>query len=120
MPVITLKSGEVFEVPAGKRLVLALEDAGVDILHRCGGHARCTTCRVVFLDGEPERMTEAERERLEQRGLLGQARLSCQITCEGDMHLEVVQRLSTSDLEDAGPRPDDAITPLPVWVSARS
>ena len=34
------------EAPAGKKLVLALEDAGIDILHRCGGNARCTTCRV--------------------------------------------------------------------------
>jgi photosystem II stability/assembly factor-like uncharacterized protein len=30
-----------------KRLVNAIEkDAGVDILHACGGNARCTTCRV--------------------------------------------------------------------------
>ena len=28
----------------GRRLVLCIEDAGVDILHRCGGNARCTTC----------------------------------------------------------------------------
>ena len=35
-----------------KRLVLALEqDAGVDQLHACGGNARCTTCRVEFIDG---------------------------------------------------------------------
>ena len=30
------------EAPAGKKLVLTLEDAGIDILHRCGGNARCT------------------------------------------------------------------------------
>jgi ferredoxin len=34
------------EAPAGKKLVLAIEDAGIDILHRCGGNARCTTSRV--------------------------------------------------------------------------
>ena len=46
------------EVPDGKRLVLAIEqDAGVDVLHACGGNARCTTCRVEFIDGEPQRMT---------------------------------------------------------------
>jgi len=116
MPTITLKSGEVINAPSGKRLVLALKDAGVDILHRCGGHARCTTCRVAFLSGEPPRMTEAERERLEQRGLLGQVRLACQIVCDADMRLEVLQRLSTSDLEDAGPRPADQITPVPTWI----
>ena len=36
---------KTFEVEEGRRLVLALEDAGIDILHRCGGNARCTTCR---------------------------------------------------------------------------
>ena len=41
------------EAPDGKKLVLVLEDAGIDILHRCGGNARCTTCRVEILEGDP-------------------------------------------------------------------
>src|SRR5688572_32578314 len=52
------------EAPAGKKLVLTLEDAGIDILHRCGGNARCTTCRVEVLEGEPGEMGELERNRL--------------------------------------------------------
>ncbi|HYO88405.1 MAG TPA: 2Fe-2S iron-sulfur cluster-binding protein [Candidatus Limnocylindrales bacterium] len=118
MPTITLRDGTRIEAPAGKRLVLALEDGGVDILHRCGGFARCTTCRVEFLDGEPERMTAAEHDRLQARELLGLARLSCQITCENDMRLQVLQTVSTTDLEDPGPRPEDQITPPPVWDKA--
>lgn len=116
MPTITLKSGEVINAEENRRLVLALEDGGIDILHRCGGNAQCTTCRVVFSEGEPDRMTEAERERLIARDLLGTARLSCQILCAHDMRLEVVNRLSTSDLDDAGPRPADHITPDPIWT----
>jgi len=50
--------------PQSKKLVLALEDAGIDILHRCGGNARCTTCRVEILEGQPEEMAEIERNRL--------------------------------------------------------
>ena len=50
--------------PDGQRLVLAIMDAGVDILHRCGGNARCTTCRVQILDGNPGPMTDAERDKL--------------------------------------------------------
>ena len=46
------------EAPEGKKLVLTLEDAGIDILHRCGGNARCTTCRVEILDGDPGEMGE--------------------------------------------------------------
>ena len=79
MPMLTVEGIGQFEVPAGKRLVLALEqDAGVDQLHACGGNARCTTCRVKFVDGEPDRMTVAERDVLAARGLSG-VRLSCQI-----------------------------------------
>src|SRR6187401_1870730 len=70
MPKLTVDGLGQFEVPQGKRLVLALEqDAGVDQLHACGGNARCTTCRVEFVQGEPDRMSVAERDVLKARGL---------------------------------------------------
>ena len=105
------------EPPAGKKLVLALEDAGIDILHRCGGNARCTTCRVEFIAGEPRQMTEAEKAVLTARGLIGQPglRLSCQILCEHDMEVRATSRLSGSGRPDPGKRPADEITPPPVW-----
>ena len=69
MPKLTVDGYGTFEVLAGKRLVLAVEqDAGVDILHACGGNARCTTCRVEFLSGEPSAMTEAEKHAISHRG----------------------------------------------------
>ena len=44
MPKLTVEGFNAVEVEDGKRLVLAIEqDAGVDILHACGGNARCTT-----------------------------------------------------------------------------
>ena len=117
MPVITLSDGTMIEAENNKRLVLAIEDGGIDILHQCGGNARCTTCRVHFIDGEPQRMTAAERHRLESRGLLGEVRLSCQILCFHDMRVEVINRVSTGVLGDAGPRPADQVTPIPSWIS---
>ena len=60
MPRLTVEGTPTVDVAEGTRLVLAIEkDAGVDILHACGGNARCTTCRVEFLEGEPTRMTVA-------------------------------------------------------------
>lgn len=118
MPRIEAAGFEPFEVPRGTRLVRALEDNGVDILHRCGGFAKCTTCRVEFTQGEPERMTVAERDRLEARGLLGQVRLSCQIECAHDMKLRPVNLFSQSGLSDPGPQPEDHITPEPEWIEA--
>ena len=62
MPKLTVLGYGTFDVPPDKRLVLAIEqDAKVDILHACGGNARCTTCRVEFVEGEPSRMTAAEQ-----------------------------------------------------------
>ena len=85
MPNLTVENVGQFEVPEDKRLVLALEqDVKIDQLHACGGQARCTTCRVEFLEGEPDRMTVAERDVLAARGLSG-IRLSCQILCTQDM-----------------------------------
>lgn len=102
-------------MPDGKRLVLALTDeAGIDQLHACGGHARCTTCRVEFVAGEPARMTIAEAERLAARQLSG-VRLSCQVLCEHDMTVRAISRLEGSGRADAGGRPEPFIEPAPVY-----
>jgi ferredoxin len=116
MPKLTVEGVGEFEVPAAKRLVLALEDeAGVDQLHACGGNAACTTCRVEFVSGEPDQMTEAEKRVLARKGLTG-VRLSCQIACNADMAVQCISRLAGSGRANAGDRPDDEISPPPVWV----
>ncbi|MBX9654553.1 (2Fe-2S)-binding protein [bacterium] len=114
MPKLTVESVGEFEVEPEKRLVLALTDeAGVDQLHACGGNARCTTCRVEFVSGEPTMITEAEQNLLKARGLDG-VRLSCQILCNHDMTVRIISRLAGSGRVDAGKRPDAAIHPQPV------
>src|SRR5580658_8899977 len=96
MPILTVENVGPFEVPADKRLVLALEDdAKVDQLHACGGNARCTTCRVEFVAGEPDKITVAEKALLAARGLSGM-RLSCQIACGQDMTVRIISRLAGS------------------------
>ena len=116
MPKLTVEGYGTFDVPADKRLVLAIEqDAKVDILHACGGNARCTTCRVEFVAGEPSKMTAAEKERLAAKGLSG-VRLSCQIVCDHDMTVRAISRLEGSGRPDPGRTPEDTITPPPVWV----
>lgn len=117
MPMLTVEGTVPVEVPAGKRLVLALTDeAGVDQLHACGGNARCTTCRVEFVSGEPDKMTEAEKAVLAAKGATG-VRLSCQIPCDADMTVRIISRLTGSGRADAGKRPADEIAPPPVWTT---
>jgi ferredoxin len=116
MAKLTVDGVGEFEVRQGKRLVLALEDeVGVDQLHACGGNARCTTCRVEFLAGEPNQMTVAEKEVLAARGLSG-VRLSCQILCDHDMSVRIISRLAGSGRKDVGSRPSDDIQPQPVQL----
>ncbi len=117
MPKLSVEGVGQFEVPLGKRLVLALEqDAGVDQLHACGGNARCTTCRIEFVAGEPDRISVAERDVLHARGLAG-IRLSCQVACDHDMEVRVISRLAGSGRKDAGHPPATEIQPPPEWVS---
>jgi ferredoxin len=114
VPKLGIQDAGTFEVEEGKRLVLAIEeDAGVDILHRCGAYAKCTTCRVEFLDGEPGRMTEAEREVLESRNLLGEVRLSCQSVCDHDMKVRVLMTVTSTGLDGPGNKPEPEINPPP-------
>lgn len=116
MPKLTVDGVGEFEVPTGKRLVLALiDEAGIDQLHACGGNARCTTCRVEFVSGEPAQATQAEVDVLRARGVTG-VRLSCQLLCESDMTLRANSRLAGSGRADSGKRPADEITPPPVWI----
>ncbi len=118
MPQIKVEGFDTINVPDGTRLVRALEDNGVDILHRCGGNAKCTTCRVEFVEGEPDRMTQAERNKLEEKGVLGEVRLSCQILCDHEMRVRPLMLFSESGLSDPGPQPEAYITPEPEWIDA--
>ena len=119
MPKLTVEDVGTFEVPEGKRLVNALTDeAGIDQLHACGGNARCTTCRVQFTEGEPAKMTRAEKELLDLRALTVHPglRLSCQIACDHDMSVKAISRQAGSGRSTQGNRPADEIQPPPVWV----
>ena len=114
MPRITVEGGQSAEVPVGKRLVLALtDDLGIDQLHACGGKARCTTCRVEFVEGEPEKMTAAEQTVLAAKQASG-VRLSCQILCESDMTVRVISRFEGSGRKDAGSPVSPTLEPQPV------
>ena len=117
MPNLTVTDVGTFEVQAGKRLVLALvEDAAIDQMHACGGNCKCTTCRVVFVDGEPAQMTVAEKEKLAEKGLSG-VRLSCQCLVEDDMTVEIISRLEGTGRPDAGSPPEPTIQPEPEWTT---
>lgn len=107
MPTIQVEGKGSFQVDEGTKLVLALEDHGTDILHRCGGNARCTTCRVEILEGDAGPMGEAEATVREAKGITeANIRLSCQIHVHSDLTVKAVMTVSESGM-DAGKRPVD-------------
>jgi len=110
MPTITAETatGEVsFECDAGRKLVLCLEDNGVDILHRCGGNAKCTTCAVELISGAAGERTDAENAVLATKSDLGDSvRLSCQIRVSEDLNVKVLKQASVAGI-DAGGRPEE-------------
>jgi ferredoxin len=106
MPVVSVEGEKSFEAPEGKKLVLAIEDSGIDILHRCGGIARCTTCRVEVLSGEVPPMSAAEEEALEEPDLIAKYRLSCQLRVNSDLSVKIWGRAGEKGMEP-GPRPED-------------
>lgn len=94
-----------FEAEEGRKLVLAIEDNGIDILHRCGGNARCTTCRVEVISGDPGEIGEAEKAILATKSDLNDhTRLSCQVRVNDDLHVKVVNQASVKGI-DPGNRP---------------
>ena len=96
-----------FDADEGRKLVLALEDNGVDILHRCGGNAKCTTCRVEILMGDPGEIGEPEKAILATKtDLNDHTRLSCQMRVTDDLHVKVVRQASVEGI-DAGGRPSE-------------
>ncbi|PLT27732.1 2Fe-2S iron-sulfur cluster-binding protein [Peribacillus deserti] len=105
MPRVTVYGYGDFEVEEGKKLVLALEDNGVHILHRCGGKAKCTTCRVEVLDGEFSDLNEKELKVIEP-SIDDHLRLSCQLRVIGDITVRPIKTIENSGLE-AGPRPEE-------------
>ncbi len=116
MPNLTIESGGSVSVPSDKRLINALiDDAKADQHYSCGGNARCTTCRVQFVTGEPDKMTQAEKDLLKSSGIDQQpgVRLSCQILCDHDMTVKII---SPKPANKNPNHPADTITPPAVWT----
>lgn len=110
MPRITAETANgpvAFDCDEGRKLVLCIEDNGIDILHRCGGNARCTTCRVEIIEGDPGEIRDPEREILATKtDLNDHTRLSCQIRVVDDLHVKVINQASVAGI-DPGTRPDE-------------
>jgi adenylate cyclase len=76
-------------VRAGTSILNAAIDAGLPHAHACGGHARCSTCRVVIVEGlEQCGGRNAKEQSIAERLNCGpEIRLACQTEVSGDVTL---------------------------------
>src|SRR5688572_7031544 len=98
---VTVVGHKSFEVEEGTKLAWAIEQSGYDISHRCGGEAKCTTCRVRFSTPQPA-MGKKEHDSLEEDGVLGEFRLSCQIPVDRDIEVRVLNPVHEMEWDNPG------------------
>ena len=128
MPKVTVVDfmGDVqqeFEVEKGTKLLKALIDNEVDIVHTCGGKAKCTTCRVTIRKGVPTKETQKQKEYFEKLIESGRTEfdhpavfLSCQVIVEDDMTVSPSETFNKTIHDSIGKDTADEVTPEPVWV----
>ena len=100
MAQIEFQHDGVFEVSDLSKTLLEISLAeGVPHVHACGGHGRCSTCRVMVLEGAEhvQPRNETEQRLAEKKGFEDNIRLACQTRVSGAVR---VRRL-VMDGEDA-------------------
>ncbi len=70
-----------------KTFLQHVQENAIDWMYACGGKGRCTTCKVIVLQGEEnlEPRTNAELLYESQGLLLDNERLACQVKITGDV-----------------------------------
>ena len=76
-----------------KTLLRHFKDNYIDWMHACGGKGRCTTCKLIVLEGAGYfgDLTGAEEQYLRQGELKPRERLACQAKIRGNISLLVPQ-----------------------------
>ena len=119
MPKLTIENVGSFEVPKGLKLLNALVEHGGNPRYSCDGKAKCCDCRGEFIDGEPKKMTKAERAKLKDKDALGKYRLSCQCLIKKDMHVRVLKSNTKSKKKKKHADLLEKIKPKPLWVKMK-
>jgi adenylate cyclase len=89
MPQITYQNEAVIDVDTETPILQASLQNGIPHTHVCGGNARCSTCRVLILEGLEYccPRNEKEQKMADRRHFSPQVRLACQTTLFGDVTL---------------------------------
>lgn len=98
--IICLPDKREFEVGPGETVLEGALRAGIPHAHACGGHAKCSTCRIWILDGLEQCADRSDDEKALSAalGFGPEVRLACQTRLRGDVKLRRLV-LDEADLE---------------------
>jgi len=84
-----LPDGKEIEIEEGETILQAAVRAGIALAHICGGNGRCSTCRVIILDGLEHCAPRCRKEQAiaELLQFAPEVRLACQARVNGSVKL---------------------------------
>jgi len=84
-------SSKAIECEDKSKKLLQILHEQVDWMHACGAKGRCTTCKVIVIEGLThfDSITEAEQRFINLNKLQPNERLACQVTISGDVVVAV-------------------------------
>lgn len=82
MPTMTvMPENKTYPTTEGISILQALINAGLNVMHKCGGEAKCGSCHIFVLDGRKglSKVQRLENEKLDTIvGVGSKSRLACQ------------------------------------------
>lgn len=85
---------EIYSKVANRKVIELIHENGIDWMHACGKKGRCTTCKIILVEGEENLSprTPAEENFANMGRLKSNERLSCQAQlCKGDLIVRVAE-----------------------------
>jgi adenylate cyclase len=104
--VYVLPNQQLVECRPGEAILPAALRAGIPFAHACGGRGKCSTCRVLVVEGRQACAPRTAREQViaDQLGFSPEFRLACQTVVAGDVTIRRLV-LDERDVELADVRP---------------
>lgn len=108
-----LPDNKIFEVDEDKTLLENSLQNGIPHANACGGHGKCSTCRIWILEGVEhcKEKNEIEKEMAATLGFGNEIRLACQTQVKGDIKYRRLV-IDDADLEITNQRFDRACRPI--------
>lgn len=81
--------------PSTSKVIEIIHENGIDWMHACGKKGRCTTCKLIILEGMENLSELTDREIVfrDQGRLLANERLACQVVLQkGDIKARVAEQ----------------------------